>query len=202
MDAPSDEKLLHDFVAGDVAGFELLVRRYAADLFRFATRLTGSSALAEDVVQESLLKVYLGASSFDPLRKVRPWLFTVAANKARDLIRRQERNREVSFEAYADETFEEGGKRFLDLMATDEVGPREELSLEEKRRLVRGIINTMPTHLKEALILAYYHHFSYKDLAEILEIQSGTVKSRVHKAITHFGAKYRAAIEGRVENDD
>ena len=95
MNIPTDEQLLADYLAGQTDGFELLVRRHSPELFRFLARFTGNAAAAEDVVQEAFLQVHLSAASFDRTRRFKPWLFTIAANKARDLLRSRGRRPEV-----------------------------------------------------------------------------------------------------------
>jgi len=138
--------------------------------------------------------VHSAAESFDPKRRFKPWLFTIAANKARDYLRRRSRRREVPIDA---PTGGEAGatQRFVDLFASDAVAPDEDLLVEEKRRLVRRVIEGMPTKLSEVLILAYYHRFPYREVAEILGIPLGTVKSRLHAAVAWFGENYKLAVE-------
>ncbi len=196
--APTDEKLLQDFVNGDGPSFEQLVRRHTPELHQFVLRFTGDTGGAEDVVQETFLQVYNSATAFDPARRFKPWLFTIAANKARDYLRRRSRRREVPFEAQVNNE-DESGRRFLDLLSGNDVLPHEDLLLDEKRRVVRSIMGTMPPKLSEVLILAYYHRFPYKDIAEIIGIPLGTVKSRLHAAIVHFGHRYRKAVAGQTE---
>lgn len=193
MNAPTDETLIRQHLAGDVAGFELLVRRHSQELFQFVQRFTGDSVAAEDVVQETFLQVHQSAASFDPNRRFKPWLFTIAANKARDYLRRRSRRREVAFDAPVDAS-EAAGQRFLDLLSADGPLADEDLLLEEKRRLVRSVMEMMPAKLSEVLILAYYHRFPYKEIAEIVGIPLGTVKSRLHGAIVQFGRRYQEAV--------
>lgn len=191
---PTDEQLLKEYIRGKDSSFELLVRRHAQDLHQFVLRFTGDSVAAEDVVQESLLQVHSSARQFDPARRFKPWLFTIAANKARDYLRRRGRRHEVSFEASLGGVDEEGaGQRFVHLLASEDEAPEEELSTEESRRLVKRIIEEMPPHLSEVLILAYYHRFPYKDIGEVVGIPLGTVKSRLHAAVVRFGELYREA---------
>ncbi len=190
VDAPTDERLLQDYLEGDPAGFELLVRRHAQELHQFTLRFTGNSASAEDVVQETFLQVHSSAGTFDPARRFKPWLFTIAANKARDYLRRRERKREVSFEASVGGV-DEADRRFLDLFSGDDVPPIEDVVLEERRRLVRSVVEAMPTRLCEMLILAYYHRFPYREIAEIVGIPLGTVKSRLHAAVACFAQRYK-----------
>jgi len=145
------------------------------------------------VVQEAFLQVHNSAHEFDPARRFKPWLFTIAANKARDYLRKVSRRREVPFDAHVGNE-NEVGQRFIDLLSGDDVLPDESLALDEKRRLARGIMEAMPARLSEVLILAYYHRFPYREIAEIVGIPLGTVKSRLHAAVVHFGLRYREAV--------
>ena len=200
MDAPTDEHLLQAYLDGDAAGFELLVRRHAQELHQFAMRFTGNSAAADDVVQETFLQLHTSAGRFDPTRRFKPWLFTIAANKARDYLRRRDRKREVPFEAPMDPT-SETGKRFIDLFSIDYTPVQADLGIEDRRHLVRSVVESMPARLCEVLVLAYYHRFPYKEIGEIADIPLGTVKSRLHAAVRWFGKHYRAAAEERSRSE-
>lgn len=199
MQAPTDEQLLQDYLNGEEASFELLVRRHTSELYQFVYRFTGNSAAAEDVVQETFVQVYRSAASFDPSRRLKPWMFTIGANKARDHLRRITRRREVAFDAPINKS-EDSGQRFIDLLTGEDVVPDEEMVLEERRRLVRGVMESMPAKLTEVLILAYYHKFPYREIAEIVGIPLGTVKSRLHAAIVNFGQCYRESIAASGED--
>lgn len=197
MNTPSDEQLLADYLSGQEEGFELLVRRHSQELFRFLVRFTGSAATAEDIVQETFLQVHLSAASFDRTRRLKPWLFTIAANKARDLMRSRSRRPEVPLDAHVGSA-EDEGQRFLDFLADSSNTPSVALEEEEKREFVRSILGKMPEHLREVLILSYYHRFPYKEIADILDVPLGTVKSRLHAAVGQFGLAYRAATKEQV----
>lgn len=193
MDSPTDQKLLQDYLDGKPGGFELLVRRHTRELHQFILRFTGDAVAAEDVVQETFLQVHSSARTFDPRRRFKPWLFTIAANKARDALRRRNRRRELPFDAsIGDEN--ETGRRYLDLLSSESTAPDEELLADEKRRVVRDVIESMPESLSDVLILAYYHRFPYKEIGEIVGIPLGTVKSRLHTAVVCFGERYREAL--------
>lgn len=194
MSAPTDEQLLSDYLRGNPAGFELLVRRHARELHQFVLRFTSDSVAAEDVVQETFLQVHTSAEHFDPQRRFKPWLFTIAANKARDAIRRRRRRRELPVDAHVSP--ESGGAhRFIDLFAADGDAAEENLLLEERRKVVRRAVEAMPGTLCEILVLAYFHRFPYKDIAEIVGIPLGTVKSRLHAAVASFRQCYEAAVK-------
>ncbi len=200
MDAPTDETLLKEYLEGKTGSLELLVRRYSSELHQFVLRFTGDSTTAEDVVQEAFLQVHTSADRFDPARRFKPWLFTIAANKARDYLRKRTRRREVAFDAKLSED-DESGSRFIHLLADDEALPDEAIRLEEQRRAVKSVVEGMPDNLREVLILAYYHRFAYKDIADVIGVPLGTVKSRLHSAVGWFGEKYRADVTARETED-
>lgn len=191
--APSDEQLLREYLAGKAGSFELLVRRHTNELFQFVVRFTGESLAAEDVVQEAFLQVHLSAASFDPHRRFKPWLFTIAANKARDYLRRRVRRHELPFDATLGNE-ENAGRRFLDLLSADSPEVDDDLVVEDRRRVVRSAVEALPEKLREVLILAYYHRFPYKDIADIVEVPVGTVKSRLHAAVLAFRKSYEVAL--------
>lgn len=197
MKTPTDEQLLAELLKQRPQAFELLVRRHNAELYRFVLRFTNSSMAAEDVVQESFLQAYLSAASFDLSRRFKPWLFTIAANKARDWLRSRARRSEVPLDAEIDG--DGGTKTFLDLLSDDQEAPTAALEAAEQRRSVRRIVDQMPQLLREVLVLAYYHQFAYKQIAGILGIPLGTVKSRLHAAVGNFGRAYRAEYEAARE---
>lgn len=186
----SDEHLLAEFLDGNDGAFALLVERHSRDLFQFAARFVRSVAAAEDVVQETFVQVFQSAAGFDPARRLRPWLFTIAANKARDQLRSRARKREVpiagaSLPTATDEV------TYLDFLADASVAPGDSMETEERQGMVRAIVSAMPDHLREVLVLGYYHRFPYKEIAEMLAIPLGTVKSRLHAAVSYFANEYK-----------
>ena len=95
----TDEELLRLHLSGQQGAFESLVRRRGPEVFRFLVRFTGNRALADDVFQETFLQVHLAADRFDLSRRFKPWLFTIAANKARDALRSRSRRRAAPLDA-------------------------------------------------------------------------------------------------------
>ena len=186
MKTLTDEQLLQEHRRGRSERFELLVRRYSQELFRFAYRLLGSPAAAEDIVQETFLQVHLSMERFDVSRRFRPWVFTIAANKARDYLRSKKRRPEVPLDAVADGS-SDGGPSFSDLLGGRSVGPAVALEREERSSRVRQLVEQLPLHLKEVLVLGYYHGFAYKEMASVLDVPIGTIKSRLHSAVAKMG---------------
>ncbi len=182
----TDEQLLQEHRRGRTERFELLVRRYSQELFRFAYRLLGSPAAAEDIVQETFLQVHLSMERFDVSRRFRPWVFTIAANKARDYLRSQKRRPEVPLDAVADGS-SDGGASFSEFLSGRSVGPAVALEREERSSRVRQLVEQLPPYLKEVLVLGYYHGFAYKEMANVLDVPIGTIKSRLHSAVARMG---------------
>ena len=110
----TDEQLIAAYQSGDKDSFKLLVSRYERELFHFLVRFLNDRAAAEDMFQETFLQIHQSAETFDPQRRFRPWLFTIAANKARDLMRSNSRRPTNPLQASINGD-EEGGE-FLDLM--------------------------------------------------------------------------------------
>jgi RNA polymerase sigma-70 factor (ECF subfamily) len=189
-DSRADEQLLAGYRAGDKVAFATLVGRYQRELFHFLVRFLGDRAAAEDVFQETFLQVHQSAQTFDPSRRYRPWLFTIAANKARDLIRSQARRPTSPLQASINPGDNESGE-FIDLMTSMEAVPGEALQQEELQGQVHRAVMSMPEHLREIILLSYFHQFPYKQISDILDIPLGTVKSRLHAAVAHFADRWR-----------
>src|SRR5271163_2518650 len=94
----SDEELLEKFQSGQREAFGALVRRYQAELFGYLRRYLGDHTLAEDVVQNTFLQVFLKISQYEPSRAARPWLYTIATHQAIDALRRQGRHQLLSID--------------------------------------------------------------------------------------------------------
>jgi RNA polymerase sigma-70 factor (ECF subfamily) len=168
----SDSDLFARFAAGEEDAFREIVSRFRDGLYTFLRQFLHNRELVEDVFQETFLQLFMSRDSFDITRPLRPWLFTIAANKAKD----------VSFDDV------------LNTLTSDKTRPYEELEKDETALRVRQIIADMPENLREILILAYFNKFSYKQMAQILSIPIGTVKSRLHTAVGRFAKEWKASI--------
>jgi RNA polymerase sigma-70 factor (ECF subfamily) len=186
----SDETLLANYRLGDRASFAQLMERYQRELFHFLIRFLGDRAAAEDVFQEAFLQVHQSADQFDPERRFRPWLFTIAANKARDLMRSQARRPTTPLQASINNSDENSGQ-FIDLMSATVEMPDEPLERAEIQAKVRKAVMNLPENLREILLLSYFHQFPYKQISDILDIPLGTVKSRLHAAVAQFAERWK-----------
>jgi len=193
LENQTDAELLNSYAAGDQAAFSIIVTRYKDGLYAFLKKFLNHQDLIEDVFQETFLQLFTSRESFDPARPLRPWLFTIAANKAKDALRKQQRTAAISISAIANSdemSFDDA----LNTITSDNVVPYDNLERDEIAVLVRGVIADIPENLREILILAYFNKFSYKQMSQILSIPIGTVKSRLHTAVARFAKDWKASI--------
>ncbi len=196
-----DEHLMKLHQAGDEQAFAQLVERYHRELYHYLARLVHNQAAAEDIFQETFLQVHVSASTFDTSRRFRPWLFTIATNKARDQLRRSTKRAAMSLsQAVGGDDNRE--RSYIDLMEVEVVQPGERVEQEETRQFVREVVEKLPTNLREVLLLAYFHRFSYKQIAQMLGVPIGTVKSRLHTAVGTFADRWKQRFDGQIESGD
>ncbi len=191
----SDTDLLRRFLDGEQEAFAALLGRYQQMLYGFLVRFTGNAALAEDVFQETFLQVYQSAAMVDLDRPLRPWLFTVAANKARDALRKRKRQSAAPLDAAVGSADNGEQGSYIDLLAS-EISSPDEISMNlETRQAVQSIVDELPENMRMVLILSYFEELPHKEIAEILSVPLGTVKSRMHNAVKQFATKWSAWMQ-------
>ena len=183
---PSDEDLLGRYRdARRPEDFAELVRRHSGGLGRYLARYLGDAALAEDVLQDTFLRVHARCGLYRDGWPARPWLYAVALHRAVDALRRSRRLPTVRLDAPL--AADEPGS-LVELLADDEPGPLEELQDRERQRWVRESVARLPEPLRRVLVLGYYQDLTYAEIAGRLGIPLGTVKSRLHGAIARLRA--------------
>lgn len=163
-ETPSDEALIEALRAGDLAAFDGLYARYERRLFGYIVRLVGDRALAEDLFHDVFLGV-LEDRSFDPARgRFGAWLFTVARNRC--LMERRKRSRREARQAR-------------------EPAPSADDGLERDLRVRAAMAGLSESH-RQLLLLKQVGELTYKEIAAMLGVAEGTIKSRVHAATRAF----------------
>jgi RNA polymerase sigma-70 factor (ECF subfamily) len=183
LSACTDEELLGRFCSGHKEAFGILLRRYERELYGYLRRYLGDGNLAEDVFQNTFLQLYLKSGQYEPGRPVRPWLYTIATNQAIDALRRNGRHQAVSLDQTRKESGEGELQNLLESLESRGPSPLEAAQGEERREKIRASVDHLPEFLREVLILAYYQGLKYREIADILGIPVGTVKSRLHAAL-------------------
>lgn len=197
MAEPTDEMLVARYVKGDRSVLRVLIERHKNDMIRFLTRLTGDRDAAEDAFQETFLQFHLSARKFDTKRRFKPWIFTIAANKARDAMRKKGRRPALGLSAPVSGSGDGASIEFVDLMEIGDPGPDAEIQDRELQDMVAKAMDSLSYSLREVLLLAYFQRLSYAQIAEDLDIPLGTVKSRLHSAVATFGREYQRQLAER-----
>jgi RNA polymerase sigma-70 factor, ECF subfamily len=178
----SDEDLLRRMLGGCAESFAALYDRRQAGVYRFALRMTGSEAFAEDVTQDVFLALMREGCQFDPERgTVRSYLYGMTRHR---VLRRLERERaHVSIED------EDGEAEELPSAADD---PFADLARDELVELVRQAVLSLPAHFREVIVLCHLQELNYAEAAEVVSCPVGTVRSRLARAREMLTGKLRA----------
>jgi RNA polymerase sigma-70 factor (ECF subfamily) len=184
LSGATDEVLLEALRDGQTDVFGTLVRRYERELYGYLRRYLNDDTLAEDVFQNTFLQVFVKRRQYEPGRPVRPWLYAIATNQAIDALRRQGRHPTLSLEQPAEGDGEPGEPAtWLTSLEASGPGPLDLLTEQERCERIRASVERLPDLLRPVLILAYYQGLKYREIADVLGIPVGTVKSRLHAAI-------------------
>lgn len=184
--AASDEELLQRMLDGDGDAFEALYDRRQPSVYRFALRMSGSPAFAEDIAQEVFLALIREGGMFDPSRgSVAAYLFGMTRHRMLRRLERERRMSSLTSEATENEVSVADG-----LVASDD--PLEDAVRSERVEWVRRAVLALPVHYREVVVLCSLHDFSYETAAEILGCPVGTVRSRLNRARAMLADKLRA----------
>ncbi|MDC0713713.1 RNA polymerase sigma factor [Stigmatella sp. ncwal1] len=162
----SDEELMARFCQGDAAAFNALFQRYARPVQGYLTRLTGSRAAAEDLVQVTFLSLVRARGRFLSGARLKPWLYAIATNAARDQQRRNARPEELTAEGE------------LPLHAAADTQDPRDLGLE---RTVQRALSLLPEGQRVPIVLHRFEGMSFAEIAEAMGLTETAVKVRAHR---------------------
>ena len=178
----SDEKLILTFQEGDINAYNELVKRYKDRLLNFVFRYFNNVEQAEDVVQDTLIKLYTHASYYKNVAKFSTWIFTIAKNNALTELRKNKRKK-------TDSLWTDDGK-FIDISSKEE-------SLESKVQneiaidQLNKFLDEIPENFRIAVVLRDFQELSYEEISKILEIPIGTIKSRINRGRIQLAEKMK-----------
>ena len=153
-----------------------MVQRYQKKVYNTVLRLAGHAAEAEDLSQEVFLKLYRGLSSFRGESSFSTYLYRIAANTAIDALRR------ASPQAISLSAEDEEGEPYELALSDGEPLPLELLEREERTAAIREAIDALPPHHRAVIVLREIEGMSYQEIARVLSVEEGTVKSRINRA--------------------
>lgn len=191
----TDEVLIRRCRRGDERSFDILFERYKARIYTFILRFLRDPKTAEDVFQETFIRVFRKARHFRQQAKFSTWLYTIAANLCRDELKRRKRRQNVSLDEPLTDNGHEGrvvGR--IETTAALTNGPRAEAEKREIGRVVFSALEELPENAKQVIELHMIHGLRYREVAEILGCPIGTVQSRMHNAVQQLRKKVRAKL--------
>ena len=162
----------------DPEAFAVLVDRWESPIQNLCTRMLGDTHRGEDLAQEAFTKVFAKRKDYVPNGKFSTFLWRVALNLCYDELRRRERRRELPF----DEECEDGES----LHAVDEISPDVSLARREAAERVRAALMKMSETYRSVLVLRHYEDLKFREIAEVLGIPEGTVKSRMAEGLSQL----------------
>lgn len=181
-----DAGIIRRCVEGDERAYRELVQRFQRPVYSVAFRMVRSAEDAEDVTQETFVRVFRSLARYDPTRSFEAWLFTITTRLCIDLMRRR-KVRPVSL-SYQDP--ESGEDQTIDVVDPG-LKPDETTSNAEEERRTKDLIDALPPHYRIVVMLRHQQDLSYDEIAETLKLPLGTVKARIHRA--------RALLKNRFE---
>ena len=183
---PDDASLIRRCREGDERAYRELVQRFQRPVYSVAIRMLRSAEDAEDVTQETFVRVFRALDRYDLSRSFEAWLFTITTRLAIDLMRRR-RVRPVSLSRQDPESGEE---HTIDIVDPG-LGPDETTSHAEEERHAKDLIDSLPAHYRIVVMLRHQQDLSYEEISESLHLPLGTVKARIHRA--------RALLKNRLQ---
>ena len=173
--APSDDCLLEGLREGLESAYELLLDRYQQPVYSLVQRLIEDPSEASDVTQEVFLKVFRNVAGFRGQSSLKTWIYRIAVNEAHNRRRWFGRHRrgEVGLEA------EQNGHTWLDHLSDETRSPYELVLNEQRRQAIERALETLNPVFRAAVVLRDQEELSYEEIADVLEVSLGTVKSRI-----------------------
>jgi RNA polymerase sigma-70 factor (ECF subfamily) len=178
----SDEKLILRFQEGDINAYNELVKRYKDRLLNFVFRYFNNREQAEDVVQDTLIKLYTHASYYKNIAKFSTWIFTIAKNNALTELRKNKRKQ-------TDSLWTDDGK-VIDINSNDQTLDRRvqnEIAIDQLNKF----LDEIPENFRMAVVLRDFQELSYDEISKILEIPIGTIKSRINRGRIQLAEKMK-----------
>jgi RNA polymerase sigma-70 factor (ECF subfamily) len=161
---------------GDRRAFGELVQLYKDKMYHLAYRMLGQAHEAEDIVQETFLRVYTNLNRYDETQKFSTWIYRIATNLCIDRLRKRKANYSLDAELPEGE-----GADWYSLLPSNEETPESELLLSETQHNIRKAIDSLPEKYKSVVILRYLQDMSLQEIGDVLNMPVTTVKTRVHR---------------------
>jgi RNA polymerase sigma-70 factor, ECF subfamily len=182
MGDESDEGLMLRYQKGDVRAFEILLGRHRRPIFNFILRYVGVPAMAEDLLQETFLRVIKGAEAYQRQAKFTTWLYTIARNLCVDASRRGKHRKATSLDTPMDSDGKEGAT-LLDVVADKAAGADRKVLSKELHGRLRTAIAKLSEDQREVFLMREFLDMPFREIADVVGCPENTVKSRMRYAL-------------------
>lgn len=189
---PGDEELIARSQAGERAAFNVLVRRYQGAVYALALRMLGEPETAADVTQEALIAAFRAIGSFTG-GAFRPWLLRIVSNRCIDVFRRRARQPAVSLDALLEAEGDAGLPSAPSLASADDWNPERAALRAETVTAIGAALLRLPEDQRLAILLCDVEGLPYDEIAQVMEVPLGTVKSRIARGRAALRAILTAA---------
>jgi RNA polymerase sigma-70 factor (ECF subfamily) len=181
LSGASDQEVVARAVAGEEAAFRELVRRYERPVFSLLYRMVRDRALAEDLAQETFVKVLNGIRSYNPQYKFSSWIFKIANNAAIDHLRKREPET-LSLDGSPHAPSGDAARATTPQLGDPGESPLRELEARELGAAIEQAIARLRPEYRSCILLRFVEGYSYEEIARILDVPLGTVKTHIHRA--------------------
>ncbi len=175
---------------GDPDAFACLVRRWERPIQRLCARMTGDVHRGQDLAQDAFSRVFLRRQEYQPGGKFSTWLWRIAINLCLDDLRKRQRRPEVALIRESPED----ALPIVETLTDPGPGPDETLAALEQSERVRLALQRLPDHYRSVLIFRHYEGLRCSEIAEVLGIPEGTVKSRMSEALSRLSVLLRSPV--------
>lgn len=186
-----DNDLVTSYLNGASMAFDVLVERYQTRLLNFVYRTVGDRERAEDLVQETFIRVHRHLARFDRSKKFSTWIYTISSNLAKNELRNRARNPLVYFQTMTSGWEDED--RPLEF-EDENARPDDAFDRRHLRELVDAAVRRLPAHHRQVFVLRELEGRSYEEIAEMTKCNLGTVKSRLNRARAAFATVVGPAL--------
>ena len=171
----SDEQLMSLFQGGDENAYIELVNRYKDKLINFIFNYLGDLESSEDVVQETMIKLYQKKHYYKEIAKFSTWLYTIAKNLANTELRKRKQRKTTLLSQFSkdDKTYE---------LPSNDPEPGQEIQTDIVNKIIRDAVDQLSEKFKIVIVLRDIQGLAYEDISEIINVPIGTVKSRINRA--------------------
>jgi RNA polymerase sigma-70 factor, ECF subfamily len=178
---PTDEDLMVAYQQGEVRAFEVLLTKHRKPIFNFILRFVGDKETAEDVLQETFMRVIRGAETYKRQAKFTTWVYTIARNLCVDMSRRRKHRKHASLDAPIGS--DDNAGTLLDVVPSADMSSERQTINKQLHAEMQRAIDGLQEDQREVFVLREFMDMPFKEIAEVVGVSENTIKSRMRYAL-------------------